>query len=141
MELGVEFDVICCPAGTGGTLAGIAAGLSPGQHALGFAVLKGGQFLTDKVATLQLQQYGTISTNWSIEYDFHFGGFAKATPELHSFVDDFERRHHLRLDWVYVAKMMYGTFAMIERGAFPPGSAIIAVVTGPADSDRSHTLR
>lgn len=140
-ELGIEFDVICCPVGTGGTLAGIAAGLSPGQRALGFAVLKGAQFLAGEVAELQRQEYGAASTNWSIEYDFHFGGFARSTRELHSFVDDFERRHHLLLDWVYVAKMMYGVFTLIERGAFAPKSAIAAVVTGPTAGLRCHALR
>ncbi len=44
-EIIEPFDLICCPVGTGGTLAGIAGGLRPGQRAAGFAVLKGGQFL------------------------------------------------------------------------------------------------
>ncbi len=140
-ELGIGFDMICCPVGTGGTLAGIAAGLSPGQHTLGFAVLKSGQFLADEVAELQRHEYGGISANWSIEYDFHFGGFAKSTPELHGFIDDFERRHRLRLDWVYVAKMMYGIFALAERGALAPESVIVAVVTGPAGSGKFYALR
>lgn len=133
-DLGIEFDVICCPVGTGGTLAGIAAGLSPGQRALGVAVLKGGQFLTGEVAELQRQEYAVVSANWSIEYDFHFGGFARSTPELQGFIDDFERRHGVRLDWIYVAKMMYGVFELVERGEFAPESVIVAVVTGPADS-------
>jgi 1-aminocyclopropane-1-carboxylate deaminase/D-cysteine desulfhydrase-like pyridoxal-dependent ACC family enzyme len=140
-ELGIEFDVICCPVGTGGTLAGVAAGLSPKQRARGFAVLKGGQFLADEVAELQRQGYGVVTTNWSIEYDFHFGGFAKSTPDLRSFIDDFGRRHRLRLDWVYVAKMMYGVFALVERGVFAPESVLVAVVTGPASSETCHALR
>lgn len=40
-DLGAR-DVVCCPVGTGGTLAGIAAGLPPGARALGVAVLRGG---------------------------------------------------------------------------------------------------
>ncbi len=35
-EIGVPFDVICCACGTGGTLAGVAAGLHGGQRALAF---------------------------------------------------------------------------------------------------------
>jgi 1-aminocyclopropane-1-carboxylate deaminase len=112
-ELGIEFDVICCPVGTGGTLAGIASVLSSEQRALGVAVLKGGQFLAGEVAELQRQEYAAVGANWLIEYDFHFGGFAKSTPELHGFIDDFERRHGLRLDWIYVAKMMYGVFELV----------------------------
>lgn len=140
-EFAIRFDVICCPVGTGGTLAGIAAGLSPGQRALGFAVLKRGQFLVDGVAELQRQEYGFVSANWSIEYDFHFGGFAKSTPDLHSFIEDFDRRHGLQLDWVYVAKMMYGIFALVEQGVLAPETVIAAVITGPADREDLYALR
>lgn len=130
-EITMTFDVICCPVGTGGTLAGLAAGLYPGQRALGFAVLKGGHFLDREVAELQRKAYQRVWTNWSIEYYFHFGGFAKSKSDLDSFVDDFDRRHQLRLDHVYVAKMMYGIFALIERGTFSSGSVVVAVITGP----------
>lgn len=140
-ELGIEFDVICCPVGTGGTLAGIAATLLPEQRAIGFAVLKGGQFLADDVAELQRQEYGVVGTNWSIEYNFHFGGFAKATSELCGFIDDFDRRHRLRLDWIYVAKMMFGIFTLIEKGGFAPGVVIAVVITGPADGQNPYALR
>jgi 1-aminocyclopropane-1-carboxylate deaminase len=115
--------VICCACGTGGTLAGIAAGLR-GQRALGFAVLKGGRFLDDDVRRLQ----GRDTGNWSIEYDFHFGGYAKRTAVLDAFVDDFRGRHGVALDWVYEAKMMYGLFARIADGAFPRGTVVVAVL-------------
>jgi 1-aminocyclopropane-1-carboxylate deaminase len=45
-------------------------------------------------------------------------------------MDNFEARHGLKLEWVYVAKMMYGIFALVENGAFAPGSVLVAVVTG-----------
>jgi len=129
-EIEPAFDVICCPCGTGGTLAGIAAGLGAGQRAIGFSVLKGGQFLAAEVDKLQRQAFGSNSGNWTIEYDFHGGGFAKKPPELASFIDAFEQRHGLVLDWVYVAKMMYGIFALARNGAFERGTRLVAVVTG-----------
>lgn len=129
-EIVPAFDVICCPCGTGGTLAGIAAGLGVGQRAIGFSVLKGGQFLEADVDKLQRQAFGRASGNWTIEYDFHCGGFAKKSPELASFIDAFEQRHSLVLDWVYVAKMMYGIFALARNGAIERGTTVVAVVTG-----------
>src|SRR5262249_45406110 len=48
-EIDVDFDVICCPCGTGGTLAGISAALHREQRAVGFSALKGGNFLVDNV--------------------------------------------------------------------------------------------
>jgi 1-aminocyclopropane-1-carboxylate deaminase len=132
-EIEQDFDVICCPCGTGGTLAGIAAGLRPGQRAIGFSALKGGEFLSADVERLQKSAAGAVASNWHIEYDFHFGGYARTTPELAEFIERFEQRHGLRLDWIYVAKMMYGIFAMARHGAFPPGTRLIAVITGPAE--------
>jgi 1-aminocyclopropane-1-carboxylate deaminase len=130
-EIGPDFDIICCPCGTGGTLAGIATGLKPGQRAIGFAVLKGGEFLTPTVERLQQSATGSVSANWHIEYGFHFGGYARTTPGLTTFIDRFEHQHGLRLDRIYTAKMMYGVYALAQRGTFAPGTRIIAVITGP----------
>lgn len=129
-EIAEPFGVICCAVGTGGTLAGIAGGLSDDQHVLGFAVLKGGEFLNDDVAALQQAAFGKVLTNWSIETGFHGGGYAKRTPELTSFIDDFEQRHGLRLDWVYEAKMMLGLYSLIKAGRFDRGTTIVAVLAG-----------
>ncbi len=131
-ELDRPYDLICCPCGTGGTLAGIAAGLPPDRRALGFAVLKGG-FLTGEVRALQLQAYGAERGMWTVEDRFHFGGYARTTPELEAFRTDFAGRHGLLFDRVYVAKMMFGIFALAAEGAFAPGSTVVAVITGPPD--------
>ena len=128
-EITQPFDVICVPCGTGGTLAGVAHGLSAGQRALGFAVLRGA-FLDREVAALQTAAFGAPSAKWSISNDFHFGGFARRKPILDDFIADFTVRHGLPLDWVYTAKMMYGTYALAARGAFPPGTTLVAVITG-----------
>lgn len=129
-EIDRYFDLICCPCGTGGTLAGLAHGLGPRQRALGFSVLKGGEFLEGEVSGFQREAFDTVSGNWSVECGFHFGGFAKRKPGLDQFIADFDERHGLSLDWVYVAKMMYGIFALAEEGTFPAGTTIVAMVTG-----------
>jgi 1-aminocyclopropane-1-carboxylate deaminase len=92
--------------------------------------LKGGEFLDEDVAALQKAALGHTTDNWRIETRFHFRGFAKRTAELDAFIDRFEQDHGIRLDWVYVAKMMYGIFELLEAGEFPPGSTVMAVVTG-----------
>lgn len=131
-ELGAEvrgFDVVCCPCGTGGTLAGIAAGLARRQRAIGFSVLKGG-FMDGEVERLQRETYGGRRGDWRVEDGFHFGGYARRTPELEAFADDFAGRHGIVLDRIYTAKMMFGVLALAERGAFPEGSRVLAVITG-----------
>jgi 1-aminocyclopropane-1-carboxylate deaminase len=128
-EITENFDVICCACGTGGTLAGIASGLHDNKRALGFAVLKGGEFLEGEVRRLQREAVGEPTTNWAIECDFHFGGYAKRTAALDEFIVDFKARHGINLDWVYEAKMMYGLFVRIAEGAFPAGTTIVAVLS------------
>jgi 1-aminocyclopropane-1-carboxylate deaminase len=130
-EIAEDFDVVSCAVGTGGTLAGLAAGLAPHQRALGFSSLKGGHFLSDDVAALQRVALGKPTENWRIETGYHFGGYARSKPELVGFIDDFESRHGLRLDRIYVAKMMYGVYDLVARGRFATGTTIVAVVTGP----------
>lgn len=128
-EINIGFDVVCCACGTGGTVAGIATALRDSkQRALGFAVLKGGQFLGDDIQRLQSEAFGSYTNNWSIDYDFHFGGYAKRTVVLDEFLADFKARHGITLDWVYEAKMMYGLFARIAEHAFPSGVTIVAVL-------------
>ena len=127
-EIAQPFDVICCPVGTGGTLAGIAAGLGPGQRAIGFAVLKGG-FLTKEVAALQQQTYGKVFDNWRVENDYHFGGYAKVPPELNAFAAEFGAEHGFEVDRIYVAKMLYGITEMLATGKFTADARIVAVIT------------
>jgi 1-aminocyclopropane-1-carboxylate deaminase len=127
----VAFDVLCVPCGTGGTLAGVAAGLTGGQRAIGFSALRGGsRFLPTAVEALQEKAFGGRRGDWRIDDEFHFGGFARHTPELSRFIDAFRDRHGLILDRVYVAKMMYGIYAHAARGTFTPGSTVVAVITG-----------
>ncbi|MFE0025675.1 1-aminocyclopropane-1-carboxylate deaminase/D-cysteine desulfhydrase [Amycolatopsis sp. NPDC059021] len=129
-EIDIEFDTICCSCGTGGTLAGIASALCEEQRALGFSTLKGGSFLFEEVSNLQKSAYGHSAANWSIELDYHFGGFAKRTRELDEFISSFAARHGVTLDWIYEAKMMFGLLDLIGRGEFERGSTIVAVIAG-----------
>jgi 1-aminocyclopropane-1-carboxylate deaminase len=129
-EIAEDFGVILCAVGTGGTLAGIASGLGDEQRAIGVPVLKGAQFLENEVAELQRQAFGSSTANWTLDYDHHFGGYAKRTAELDEFIADFEQRHGLRMDWVYVAKMMAALFDAIGRGQFARGSTVVAVISG-----------
>ncbi|PWI15638.1 1-aminocyclopropane-1-carboxylate deaminase [Streptomyces sp. Act143] len=128
-ELRGRADVVAAACGTGGTFAGLAAGLGTGQRAVGIPVLKGG-FLTADIAGLQEAAFGGRRGDWSLDDRFHFGGYARVTPELDSFADDFERRHGVAVERLYVAKLLYGVLTLTEEGAFPVGSRVVAVITG-----------
>jgi 1-aminocyclopropane-1-carboxylate deaminase len=132
-ELGAELrgraDVVAVACGTGGTLAGLAAGLAPGQRALGVPVLKGG-FLTADTEALQRDAFGGPRGTWSMDDRFHFGGYARVPAELDAFAADFEQRHGLPAERLYVAKLLYGLVALAGEGAFPRGTTVAAVITG-----------
>ncbi|WP_053662095.1 1-aminocyclopropane-1-carboxylate deaminase/D-cysteine desulfhydrase [Streptomyces sp. MMG1121] len=128
-ELRGHADVVAVACGTGGTLAGLAAGLAPGQRALGVPVLKGG-FLEGEVQALQERAFGARTGDWSLDGRFHFGGYARTTPELHAFARDFEDRHGLPVERLYVAKLLHGLVALAQEGAHARGTTIAAVVTG-----------
>ncbi|WP_406454779.1 pyridoxal-phosphate dependent enzyme [Streptomyces sp. NBC_01622] len=124
-----DVDVVALACGTGGTLAGLAAGLAPDQRALGIPVLRGG-FLSTDVAALQERAFGARRGDWSLDERFHFGGYARVSAELDAFAEDFEDRHGLPVERLYVAKLLYGLVVLADEGAFPRGSTVAAVITG-----------
>ncbi|MFE1024324.1 1-aminocyclopropane-1-carboxylate deaminase/D-cysteine desulfhydrase [Streptomyces sp. NPDC058818] len=128
-ELGEHADVVALACGTGGTLAGLAAGLAQGRRSLGIPVLKGG-FLADDIRRLQTRAFGGLRGAWSLDDRFHCGGYARTTPALDSFAEDFEHRHGLPVERVYVAKVLHALLILTEEGAFPRGTTLTAVVTG-----------
>ncbi|WP_416982317.1 1-aminocyclopropane-1-carboxylate deaminase/D-cysteine desulfhydrase [Streptomyces sp. T028] len=128
-ELRGRADVVAVACGTGGTLAGLAAGLGPGQRALGVPVLKGG-FLAEEIRVLQEEAFGGRRGDWRLDDRFHFGGYARVTPELEAFAEDFAHRHAVPVERLYVAKLLYGLVALTEEGGFPRGTTVAAVVTG-----------
>ncbi|HET8855260.1 MAG TPA: pyridoxal-phosphate dependent enzyme [Salinimicrobium sp.] len=117
------FDIICCPVGTGGTMAGIVNSSFSHQRVLGFSALKG-KFLHKVITEL------TKKNNWKIIIDYHFNGYAKVNRELVEFINDFKEDYQIALDPVYTGKMIFGIFDLVRKNAFPAGSRILAVHTG-----------
>ncbi|MEU6240078.1 pyridoxal-phosphate dependent enzyme [Streptomyces sp. NPDC047024] len=138
-ELRGRADVVAVACGTGGTLAGLAAGLAPGQRALGVPVLKGG-FMEDDIRALQERAFGARTGSWSLDDRFHCGGYARTTPELEAFAEEFEKLHGLPVERLYVAKLLFALTTLAEEGAFPRGTRVAAVITGrPFETDGPDT--
>jgi 1-aminocyclopropane-1-carboxylate deaminase len=124
-------DVVCCAVGTGGTLAGVAAGLTSDQRAVGFAALRAPS-LPQEIEDLQRAAFGGRSGEWRVEHGYHFGGYARGTAELTAFAEAVETSHGggLRLDRVYEAKALFGVFDLAERGVLERGSTVAVVIAG-----------
>ena len=126
-EIDIPFDTIALACGTGTTLAGVASALPTDKNAIGFAALKGASFLQNDVNNL-LNDHD--QKNWSINLDYHFGGFAKTDQKLFSFMEGFEKQTGIPLEPVYTGKMLYGLFDLIKQDMFGSGQKIIAIHTG-----------
>lgn len=140
--INIPFDYICCAAGTGGTIAGIISSLNASRKAIGFASLKASNYFEKEIKKLLDHCQIDKLANWQINYDYHFGGYAKKNEELLNFISDFKSNHNVQLDFVYTGKMMFGVFDLIKKNYFPKGATVVAIHTGGlfqfADSEPGH---
>lgn len=125
----IDFDIVCCPCGTGATISGIILSLKEHQNAIGFQILKGENYIKTEVEKW-LDHLKFHKKNWKINEEFHFGGYAKLKPELLNFMLEFEKENAIPLDYIYTGKMIFGIMELIKRGKFKKGTKIIAIHTG-----------
>ena len=119
---------VAVSCGTGGTMAGIILGMAGQGKVIGFPALKG-DFMKGEVKQLLANEDASWE-NWSIQADYHFGGYAKHKPELVTFMADFTQQYGIKLDPIYTSKLFFGVLDLIEQGVFEAGCKVIVVHTG-----------
>lgn len=119
----LDYDYICCAVGTGGTISGIINASKESQRIIGFPALKG-DFLTAEITN------NVQNSNWILNHEYHFGGYAKVTEKLINFINNFKKEQGILLDPIYTGKMMYGIFDLVAKEYFPQNSRILAIHTG-----------
>jgi 1-aminocyclopropane-1-carboxylate deaminase len=124
-SLPTDFDYLCCPIGTGATLAGVIRGWKGAGLVIGFPVLKGGDSWIKEVESFHPQR-----NNWKLFSEYHFGGYAKTTPELNRFMRQFESQHGVPIEHVYSGKMFYAIYELAAKGYFKRSSTVLAIHTG-----------
>ena len=127
-ELSEHFDYIFCAAGTGTTAAGLLKGinqlgLKTELHVI--AALKGGDFIRD-----QISRYENDLSKLHLHTNYHFGGYAKTTPELIAFIKDFTSNTGVLIDPVYTAKMMFAINDLIGKKVINKTARVLAIHTG-----------
>jgi 1-aminocyclopropane-1-carboxylate deaminase/D-cysteine desulfhydrase-like pyridoxal-dependent ACC family enzyme len=127
---GVNYDCLALPIGTGGTMAGLICGLADGKNIIGVSVLKNGGFLREQVSSMVQEFAGKQYQRWSVLTEYHFGGYAKVTDELLSFMKEMKTSYGIPLDPVYTGKLFRAMFREVESGAFSRGSSILLLHTG-----------
>lgn len=124
-----EYDLWVVPVGTGGTMAGIISGLEGRSHVLGISALKGAAGLEDEVKRLVAFSNNKLA-NWTINHNYHFGGYAKFPKPLYDFIINFYEDHGILLDPVYTGKMMFGLSDMMGNKKLYVNKKILAIHTG-----------
>jgi 1-aminocyclopropane-1-carboxylate deaminase len=131
-EITIPYDTLCVACGTGTTLAGMSEAVPEQVSVLGVAALKNAGFLRTDVERL----LGPTLSNWHINLDYHFGGFAKTHSQLTAFMEEFELKTGIPLEPVYTGKMLYALYDLIKKHSFKPGHRIIALHTGGLQGKR-----
>ena len=128
-----NYTHICCPIGTATTFAGLIHGCNDPTEIVGFPVLKN---MTDIPQRLKKLNVDETKKNVVIN-NYHFGGYAKKTKELITFMNTFYKDNKIPLDFVYTGKMMFGVVDLIDKNYFLPGSNILCIHTGGLQGNRS----
>lgn len=129
-----HFDIICVSVGTGATIAGISNSADSKQCILGFPALRG-NFLKEDIRKFAHKE------NWSLQTDYHFGGYARVNPELINFINEFKRKTQIPLDPIYTGKLLYGILDMVKGGVFRPNTKILAIHTGGLQSIEGMNMK
>ena len=125
---GNAYTHILCAVGTATTFLGLANAANPNQKIIGVCVLKGmNDMLLEKIFFLKDEKR---INNCHINYDYHFGGYAKMNDELFGFMNSFYDKTGIATDFVYTGKLFYAAFDLIKKDFFPDGSKLLIIHSG-----------
>ncbi len=129
-ELGDTYDHIFCACGTGTTLAGLHNGIVEKGWATrlhGVPVLAGGDFIRGSLDRLSRHD---VAGRVALHMAYHFGGYAKTTPELNAFIQHFCAHTGILVEPVYTGKLCFAVFDLVARNQFSRGNRILLIHTG-----------
>ena len=128
------FTHICTATGTATTLAGLLLKKKPVQKIISVPVIRN---MTDIQERLNYLTPGIEINADDIFTEYHFGGYAKYTNELITFMNKFYTEHGIPTDFVYTGKLMHAITDKINKGHFEKGSNILLLHTGGLQGNRS----
>jgi 1-aminocyclopropane-1-carboxylate deaminase len=103
------YSHILCAVGTGTTYRGLSAAATEEQQVIGISVLSP---------------------------PYHFGGYARHTPELLNFMNLFYQATGIPSDFVYTGKLFYAALDMVRKNLFPHGSRLLVIHSGGLQGNR-----
>ena len=140
-ELPLIPEVILVACATGATLAGLLAGLGGRSQVFGIAVLKEAHHLAADVSRLLMQSGFPAYQNFQILQNWHHGGYAKTSPELLQFCDEFNRYYRVPIEPVYTGKAFYALRALVQAGSIRTDQRVMLLHTGGLQGARGLSDR
>jgi len=138
-DMGVEFDCVVCPSGTGGTQAGLIIGLTQAGcdiPVLGINVAQMNEKQRKSVigaleSTSSVLNLEAPSENQVLCYEEYVGeGYAQPTEALMEAIALLAQTEGILLDPVYSGKTMAGLMGLIRNGEIKEGSKVLFLHTG-----------
>ena len=131
VELPVAPDYIVHASGTGGTQAGLLAGIERqgwNTAVVGVSVARMKQRGIEEIMKLLPTDFPKDRVDFRDEY--RFGGYQQHSPELMNFVRSIIRAEGVPLDLTYTGKAMFGLAQLVESGEIAHGSRVVFWHTG-----------
>ena len=129
-ELPLIPDVMLVACGTAATLAGLLVGLKGRSFVIGIAVLQDAGYLRSEVHRLLEQGGYPAYQNYVLRSDFHHGGYAKVSPELRQFCNEFMVQCQVPIEPVYTGKVFFALKNLIQSGTIHPDQRVMVLHTG-----------
>jgi 1-aminocyclopropane-1-carboxylate deaminase len=120
-----SYTNIVAATGTGTMLAGLVKASGKDCLITGISVLKNNFSICEEIGQL----LGS-SIPYTMQFDYHFGGYAKHTTELLSFMNEWFESTGIPSDFVYTGKMFYALNDLAAKGYFQEDARILAIHSG-----------
>jgi 1-aminocyclopropane-1-carboxylate deaminase len=127
---------ILAAVGTGTMLAGLVSGSIPVQKLIGIPVMKNNIALENQIK--ELLNFNA-ENKFTLLHDYHFGGYAKYSPGLLRFMNEWFITTAIPSDIVYTGKLFYAVNDLILKNFFPGGSRLLVIHSGGLQGNRSLT--
>jgi 1-aminocyclopropane-1-carboxylate deaminase/D-cysteine desulfhydrase-like pyridoxal-dependent ACC family enzyme len=132
---GRRYSHVLCSMGTGTMFTGLINSAEPDQEVIGIPAIRG---ITGIENIPQSPLTHPSKRNLcKIIPDYHFGGYAKKTPELIQFMNTFYARTGIPTDFVYTGKLFFACMDLLNKNYFPPGSSLLVVHSGGLQGNMS----
>jgi 1-aminocyclopropane-1-carboxylate deaminase len=128
-----EYTHICCACGTGTMVAGIMKGKDLVTKVIAVSVLKNNPGVEENIRSLLQNGENSLT----VIHDYHCGGYAKHSPALLNFMNEFYKETTIPSDFVYTGKLFYCINDLVGKSFFKPRSNLLLIHSGGLQGNSS----